>query len=102
MLGPVRPVVALVAAYAADWQDAWRPCRRPGRGSGLGAATGLRPATRPIVVGKAKHQQPAQVDRGDPQRPPHLVALHPAVGHPSAAVSDQPASKRSTIGRQRR
>jgi hypothetical protein len=47
MLGRVKPVVALVAAYAADWQDAWRPCWRLGRGSGLGAATaGLRPAPR--------------------------------------------------------
>ena len=46
-----------------------------------------------VVAGKAKHQQPSQIDRGHPQRPPQLVALDPAVGHPPAAVSDQPGDR---------
>jgi hypothetical protein len=32
------------------------------------------------MAGKAKHQQPAQVDRGDPHRPPHLAALDSGMG----------------------
>jgi hypothetical protein len=46
-----------------------------------------------VVAGKAEYQQPAQVDRGHPQRPPRLVALDPPVGHSPAAVSDQPGQR---------
>src|SRR6266511_4072323 len=57
-------------------------------GSGQWPAwSGQHPAA--VLAGKAKHQQPAQVDCGDPQRPPQVVALDPAVGHPPTAVGDQ-------------
>src|SRR5215203_3716242 len=46
-----------------------------------------------VAAGKAKHQQPSQVDRGDPQRPPRIVAPDPPIGHPPAAVSDQPGQR---------
>src|SRR5215208_735271 len=46
-----------------------------------------------VAAGKAKHQQPSQVDRGDPQRPPPIVAPDPPIGHPPAAVSDQPGQR---------
>jgi hypothetical protein len=42
-----------------------------------------------VSAGKAKHQQPTQVDRGDPKRPPQIVAVDATVGRPSAAVDDQ-------------
>jgi hypothetical protein len=54
------------------------------------------------VAGKAKYQQPAQVDRGDPQRPPRLVALDAAVGPRRQPSATSQAIERSTIGRQRR
>jgi hypothetical protein len=45
------------------------------------------------VAGKAKYQQPTQVDRGNPHRPPQIVAVDPAVGHPPAGVGDQPGDR---------
>jgi len=53
-------------------------------------------------VGKAKHQQAAQVDRGDPQRPPQVVVLDAAVGTRRQPSATSQAIERSTIGRQRR
>jgi hypothetical protein len=60
-------------------------------GGGWAGRSGQCPATVP--AGQAKDQQPAQVERGDPDRQPHLVAFDPAVGHPPAAVSDQPGQR---------
>ena len=61
---------------------------RPGQSR---AWSGQHPGT--ILASKAKRPQPAQIDRGDPHRPPQVVALDTAVGHPPAAVSDQPGQR---------
>ena len=61
----------------------------------MSKATRSRSGQHPDAVsaGKAKHQQPTQVDRGDPQRPPQVVAVDATVGRPSAAVGDQPGQR---------
>jgi hypothetical protein len=89
MPGPVRTVVAARVAQAGRlgicpvvWWSAWRWQRVSGEHPG------------PILAGEAKHQQPAQVDCGEPHRPPQVIALDPAVGHPPATISDQPGDRR--------
>jgi hypothetical protein len=84
MPGPVRTVAIVIAADVADWQGARF-------GPGWARVSGQHPGT--ILVGKAKHQQAAQVDSGDAHRPPQVVAFDPAVGHPPAAVGDQPGDR---------
>jgi hypothetical protein len=68
-----------------------------GPGGGLGWPVRQHPGLVP--AGEAQDEQLAQVQRGDPDRQPHVVALDPVVGHPSATSQ---AMERSTIGRQRR
>ena len=43
-----------------------------------------------VPTSKAKCQEPTEVDRSDSDRPPLIVAFDPAVGHPPAAIGDQP------------
>src|SRR5437773_7568968 len=57
----------------------------------LSRPSGQRPG--PVLAGKAEDEQPAQVERGNPDRQPHVVALDAVVGHPAAAVGDQPGDR---------
>jgi hypothetical protein len=54
------------------------------------------------VVVEAHGDQPAQIDRGHPQRQAELVAGQAAVADPAVALATSQAIERSTIGRQRR
>jgi hypothetical protein len=54
------------------------------------------------LVGKAKHQQTAQVGSGDAHRPPQVVAFDPRYGTRRQPSATSQAIERSTIGRQRR
>jgi hypothetical protein len=86
MPGPVRTGVPAIAVYGDRLAGRLEALLAPGSGHERGWAqwprvSGQHPGV--VVADKAKHQQPAQVDRGNPQRPPHLVALDATVGHPT-------------------
>jgi hypothetical protein len=89
MPGPVRAAAPVSVRETADRRGSRWPSsdsqtmRRPTR-----SRSGQHPDA--VAAGKAKCQQPTQVDRGHLQRPPQLVTLDPLVGHPPTAVGDQP------------
>jgi hypothetical protein len=60
-------------------------------GWGLASRSGQHPG--PIPPGQTQGEQPAQVQRRDPDRQPHVIALEPVVGHPPTAVGDQPGDR---------
>jgi hypothetical protein len=65
--GPVRTAVSVIAPHPADQEDPRWPGGRRVRCllNGDSRSAGQHPSA--ILAGKAKHQQPAQVDRSDAQ-----------------------------------
>jgi hypothetical protein len=78
---------------SADQEDTqWPDGRRVRRLlNGDSRSAGQHPSA--VLAGKAKHQQPAQIDRRNPHRPLQLVALDATVGHPPAAVGGRPGKR---------